>query len=97
MARASQLMAWHTHTHTHTHTQVNIENAMMRYEFLEVIVRAGIAKYGKGIATDDVAEAVRMLLANNIAPNLPPGVCLAVGQWFCGVESVDSAQIFIFM
>jgi hypothetical protein len=53
--------------------QVNIENAMMRYEFLESIVRAGIAKYGKGIATEDVAEAVRMILANNIAPNLPPG------------------------
>lgn len=59
--------------------QVNIENAMMRYEFLEAIVRAGIAKYGKGIATDDVAEAVRMLLANNIAPNLPPGAGLAKG------------------
>jgi len=48
---------------------VNIENAMMRYEFLESIVRAGIAKYGRGVATDDVAEAVR----KNILPNLTPG------------------------
>ena len=53
--------------------QVNIETGMMRYEFLESIVRAGIAKYGKGIATEDVAEAVRMILSNNIAPNLPTG------------------------
>jgi len=52
--------------------QVNVENALMRYEFLESIVRAGIAKYGKGVATDDVAEAVRMILAQNIAPNLTP-------------------------
>lgn len=52
---------------------MNIENAMMRYEFLESIVRAGIAKYGRGVATDDVAEAVRMILSKNILPNLTPG------------------------
>lgn len=46
---------------------------MMRYEFLESIVRAGIAKYGKGIATDDVAEAVRLILTKNILPNLAAG------------------------
>ncbi|KAJ9524025.1 hypothetical protein QJQ45_022487, partial [Haematococcus lacustris] len=51
---------------------VNLENALMRYEFLECIVRAGIAKYGKGQATEDVAEAVRLLLQNNIMANLPP-------------------------
>jgi hypothetical protein len=51
---------------------VNLENAMMRYEFLEALCRAGLAKYGKGIATDDVATAVRMLLEENVVPNLPP-------------------------
>eukprot|EP00955_Chlamydomonas_euryale_P016509 176366-Chlamydomonas_euryale.AAC.1 len=34
---------------------VNLENALMRYEFLEALCRAGLAKYGKGIATDDVS------------------------------------------
>ncbi len=62
----------------HVLLQVNVENALMRYEFLESIVRAGIAKYGKGVVTDDVAEAVRMILAQNIAPNLPPGEPLLV-------------------
>lgn len=51
---------------------VNVENAMMRYEFLESLVRAGIAKYGKGQATDDVATAVRMLLEQNLDANMPP-------------------------
>ena len=51
--------------------QVNLENAMMRYEFLESLVRAALAKYGKGQATEDVAEAVRTLLEKNVAPNLP--------------------------
>jgi hypothetical protein len=36
---------------------------------------AGIAKYGKGQATDDVAEAVKMILEKNIVANLPPGEC----------------------
>ena len=56
--------------------QVNNENAMMRYEFLECICRAGIAKYGKGQATDSIAEAVRMLFQQNVVPNLPPGARL---------------------
>jgi hypothetical protein len=32
---------------------------------------AGIAKYGKGQATDSVTEAVKMLLENNLLANLP--------------------------
>jgi hypothetical protein len=45
----------------------------------------GIAKYGKGQATDDVAEAVKMILEKNIAANLPPGrlvMDLAVAQLY---------------
>ena len=45
----------------------------IRYEFLECLCRAGIAKYGKGIATDSVPEAVRMLLEQNLDANLPFG------------------------
>ncbi|GAX81636.1 hypothetical protein CEUSTIGMA_g9064.t1 [Chlamydomonas eustigma] len=52
--------------------QVNNENGMMRYEFLEFLCRAGISKYGKGQATTDVPQAVRMLLSENIVPNLNP-------------------------
>ncbi|GIL66635.1 hypothetical protein Vafri_20126 [Volvox africanus] len=52
---------------------VNMENAMMRYEFLEAIVRLAIAKYGKGQQTDDLATAVTLLIERNILPNLVPG------------------------
>lgn len=48
----------------------------IRYEFLECLCRAGIAKYGKGQATDSVPEAVRLLLEQNIAANLPFGARL---------------------
>jgi hypothetical protein len=51
---------------------VNLETAMMRYEFLEAIVRCAIAKYGRGQRTDDVAGAVRLLLEHNMGPLLPP-------------------------
>lgn len=51
---------------------VNDEHAMMRFEFLECVVRAGIAKYGKGQATDDIATAVSMLFELNILPNVVP-------------------------
>jgi hypothetical protein len=61
--------------------QVNVENAMMRYEFLEALVRSALAKYGKGQATDDVAEAVRMLLEKNVIPNLPAGGALVTNDF----------------
>ena len=46
---------------------------MMRYEFLECLCRAAIAKYGKGQATDSIAEALRMLMEQNLMSNLPAG------------------------
>lgn len=54
---------------------------MMRYEFLEALVRSALAKYGKGQATDDVAEAVRMLMEKNIIPNLPAGGALVTNDF----------------
>lgn len=44
----------------------------MRFEFLEAIVRAGVLKYGKGVATSDVAEAVEAIFQKNILPSLTP-------------------------
>jgi hypothetical protein len=35
-------------------------------------VLAALAKYGKGQATDDVPTSVRLLLDENLLPNLPP-------------------------
>ncbi|PNH02618.1 hypothetical protein TSOC_011369, partial [Tetrabaena socialis] len=55
---------------------VNMENAMMRYEFLEAIVRLAIAKYGKGQVTDDLPTAVAMMIEKNIIPHLVPGAVL---------------------
>ncbi|KAK9825957.1 hypothetical protein WJX74_001162 [Apatococcus lobatus] len=49
---------------------VNDEHALMRFEFLEAVVRLAVAKYGKGQATESVAEAVKMLMDKNITPNL---------------------------
>ena len=46
----------------------------MRFEFLEAVVRLAIAKYGKGIATLDVSEAVQNLLDLNIVPRVKPQV-----------------------
>ena len=61
--------------------QVNVENAMMRYEFLEALVRSALAKYGKGQVTDDVAEAVKMLMEKNLIPNLPAGGALVTNEF----------------
>ena len=52
--------------------QVNDEHALMRFEFLEAIVRAGILKYGKGVHTVDVSEAVTKVFEDNILPSLTP-------------------------
>jgi hypothetical protein len=52
--------------------QVNDEHALMRFEFLEAIIRCSAAKYGKGIATMDLAEAVEMLFMKNVLPSLTP-------------------------
>eukprot|EP00873_Tetraselmis_striata_P034657 jgi/Tetstr1/454921/TSEL_041784.t1 len=52
--------------------KVNDDHALMRFEFMEAVVRAAAAKYGKGIATVDLAEAVEMLFLKNILPALTP-------------------------
>ncbi|WIA12059.1 hypothetical protein OEZ85_012136 [Tetradesmus obliquus] len=55
---------------------VNDEHAMMRFEFMECIVRLAIAKYGKGQSTDDLALAVELLFERNLLPRLNPMAAL---------------------
>ena len=59
--------------------QVNDEHGLMRFEFIEAVVRLAISKYGKGIATLDVSEAVRKLIELNIIPRVKPQVGRVVG------------------
>ena len=47
--------------------EVNDDSSLMRYEFLLALIKIGIDKYLSGGATNDVSEAVEMLMANNIA------------------------------
>lgn len=61
----------------HVTWQVNDEHGLMRFEFVEAVIRLAIAKYGKGHTTYDVTEAVRKLLEFNIIPRVKPQVCLA--------------------
>ncbi|KAK3251875.1 hypothetical protein CYMTET_38797 [Cymbomonas tetramitiformis] len=50
----------------------NDDRALMRFEFVEAVVRLAIAKHGMKTDTDDVSEAVDMLLEREIIPNLCP-------------------------
>ena len=54
---------------------------LTRAEFIEAIMRIGIAKYGRGVKTHDVSEAVKMLFDENIVKNLPKE-CLWVSNDF---------------
>lgn len=56
--------------------EVNNDNALMRYEFLEVLVRIAVAKYGKGFAPEGepltLAGSLKHLFKTNILPNMAP-------------------------
>lgn len=58
---------------------VNLDRALLRFEFMQCLVRIAIAKYvhgGEGRSRSakiaDVSEALETLLTKDIAPNLPP-------------------------
>lgn len=51
-------------------SKINKDNAMIRFEFLEALVRLSISKYVKIGATGSVAEAVGILMGHDIEPNL---------------------------
>ncbi|KAK3248905.1 hypothetical protein CYMTET_41646 [Cymbomonas tetramitiformis] len=48
----------------------NDDDALMRFEFIEILIRIAILKYGQGVATYDPAEALRMLITQNMKPNV---------------------------
>jgi hypothetical protein len=50
--------------------KANDDRALMRFEFLECVVRIAVQKYLRSGDTDDVSDAVRMLCDRNIRPNL---------------------------
>ena len=50
--------------------KANDDRALMRFEFLEVVIRIAVQKYLRSGDTDDVSDAVRMLCDKNIRPNL---------------------------
>jgi hypothetical protein len=51
---------------------VGSDNALFRVEFMEALTRIAIAKYGKGAATSSPAEAVEMLITQNILERVSP-------------------------
>jgi hypothetical protein len=51
---------------------VGMDNALMRCEFIEALVRVAVAKCGKGAPCHAPADAVEMLLRAHIAPNVAP-------------------------
>ena len=42
----------------------------MRFEFIESIIRIAISKYGKGVFTTNIAEAITKIFTDNIIPNI---------------------------
>ena len=50
--------------------KANDDRALMRFEFLECVVRIAVAKFLKSGKTDDVSDALKMLCNQNILPNL---------------------------
>ena len=52
--------------------KANDDRALMRFEFLDCVVRIAIAKYLKSGITNDVSDALQMLCEENIEKNLGP-------------------------
>ncbi len=52
--------------------KINDDRALMRFEFLDCVVRIAIAKYLKSGDTDDVSDALEWLCERNIKGNLGP-------------------------
>ena len=55
---------------TTTQADINEDKALMRYEFLEALVRMAHARFKGDI--DDVSECVDALLERVVLPNAPP-------------------------
>jgi hypothetical protein len=53
-------------------SQVNADRALLRFEFIQVLVRLAIAKFIHGKRMDDISDAVAALFEELILPNLCP-------------------------
>jgi len=61
--------------------EVNDEHALMRFEFIEMLVRVASAKYGKDVDNQDLVMGLERLLRQNFLPNLP-GVAIVHNNTF---------------
>ncbi|KAK3271108.1 hypothetical protein CYMTET_20519 [Cymbomonas tetramitiformis] len=52
--------------------QVDDAQSLIRFEFVEMGMHIVILKYGKGQCTNDLSEAIEMLIQQNILPHMPP-------------------------
>jgi len=57
--------------------EANDDSCLMRFEFLKAVVRLAVNKYGRGIRTLDVSDAVDMLIQNNIVSDADGGLIAA--------------------
>jgi len=51
---------------------VNDDKALVRFEYMQVLVRLAVAKYVRTKRTGDVSEALHTLMKRDMKPNLPP-------------------------
>eukprot|EP00239_Pterosperma_sp_CCMP1384_P006610 CAMPEP_0197846288 /NCGR_PEP_ID=MMETSP1438-20131217/3054_1 /TAXON_ID=1461541 /ORGANISM="Pterosperma sp., Strain CCMP1384" /LENGTH=604 /DNA_ID=CAMNT_0043457875 /DNA_START=30 /DNA_END=1845 /DNA_ORIENTATION=- len=51
--------------------KINEDHGLLKFEFMEVIMRMAVMKHGKDQATTDVIEAIDMLFDQQISPNIP--------------------------
>lgn len=51
--------------------RVNLDEALMRFEFMQCLVRIAIAKYVRSKIIPDVSEALEVLINTDVLPNLP--------------------------
>lgn len=59
----------------------NMDNSIVRFEWLELMVRLAVAKYGKGQYTNSVAEALSKLLTADVQQKLPAEYCMDVNAF----------------
>jgi len=52
--------------------EANDDDALVRFEFLEIVVRASFGKYISSKRLNDSSDSVKKLLEDDIIPGLPP-------------------------
>eukprot|EP00854_Cymbomonas_tetramitiformis_P009282 gene9282-10996_t len=54
--------------------KINCDVSLMRFEFVEILIRSAMAKYGNGVQTWDASTALVMLIQNDIVPNIEQSI-----------------------